>query len=153
MAKVLRTYRHAVCKRVGMSHSQTSQSGFSMLEVMIAMVIMTIGIASLFGAMGTAAQVADTARGRDLALKEIEAVIEEIKPTSFEYIGGHEGWHDVAGLSAPTGRERVLQIWAVDEDDVANSGDNMRHLRLRCEWVDQSGFQFLQCDYYAGQTN
>ncbi len=152
MAKVLRTYRHGACKRAGMSHSRPSQAAFTLLEVMISMAVMAIAISSIFGALGTASQVSQVATGRDLALKEIQEVIEEIKPTSFAYINGHEGWHDVTGLSAPPGRQKVMQVWAVDETG-ANATDSMCHLRLRCEWLDQSGNQFLECDYYAADTN
>ncbi len=153
MAKALRTYRHGACKRAGMSHSRISQSGFSMLEVMIAMAVMAIGISAMFSAMGMASQVSDSASGRDIALKQIEDVIEEIKPTSFVYLNGHEGWFDVPGLAAPAGRQKVMEVWAVDEALAANVNDRMRHVRLRCEWVDRSGPQFIECEYYAADSN
>ncbi len=135
-----------------MSHSQTRQSGFSMLEVMIALVIMAIGISSIFSAMAMASQVSDSASGRDIALKQIEEVVEEIKPTKFVYLNGHEGWHDVPGLSAPAGRQKVMQVWTVVEAVAANVNDRMRHLRLRCEWIDRSGSQFIECEYYAADS-
>lgn len=152
MAKSLRTYRHAACKRGGMSHSRPSQAGFSLLEVMIAMAVMAIAISSIFGAMGTASQISEAATNRDNALKQIQNVIEKIKPTAFDNLNGHEGWFDVAGLSAPPGRQRVMQVWPVDEGGT-NATDRLRHNRLRCEWIDLSGVQFYEIEYYSAHTN
>lgn len=61
------------------------RSGMSMIEVMVAMTVITIGLMAVFGAMGNAQQANEFTRTRNRVMGEMEKVTERIQAAAAIY--------------------------------------------------------------------
>src|SRR4051812_43794169 len=89
-AKSMQMIRHAACKEAAMSpHPRLrAQAGFTLMEVMVAVMLLSIGMASVFTAMFTATHTGERARNRNLAVAAIHCVTEQIMAQSYANIDG-----------------------------------------------------------------
>jgi prepilin-type N-terminal cleavage/methylation domain-containing protein len=127
--------------------SSASRSGMSLIETMVAMVILSIGLTTAFTALLNARRVSQMSKDQALAYQEIQAQIETYQYLPFRSLqmtfkGGR---FDVRGLLAPLNRSSVGTISNVYNPDpystTANinkfgNTDGMLPLRFRCEWME-----------------
>ncbi len=89
-----------------MKHSFASKKGLTLIEVLIALVIITVGISSLMGAMSSCLGVVRTARNREVARGlvrrvNVENLIDRKKITEttdsgdFEDVDGFTWWREI----------------------------------------------------------
>jgi len=129
-----------------------SRSGMSLIEVMIAMVILAIGLSTLFDSMITSKRVNDRATNQAKAYEEIQAQIETIQYMPFDSVRrDFKGIaFDVLGLRIPDGAVTcgtVTNFANSNPDDTAIApnpnkfklSDQVLPLRFRVAWVDENG--------------
>jgi prepilin-type N-terminal cleavage/methylation domain-containing protein len=135
-----------------MSPNQTPRSGTSLVEVMIAMVILAIGLSTLFDSMITSKRVNDRATNQAKAYEEIQAQIESLQYMPFESVRrDFKGIaFDVEGLRIPEGAVTcgtVTNMNNPNPDDTSTTPnpnkfaatDEVLPLRFRVAWVDENG--------------
>lgn len=126
-----------------------SRSGFSLLEVMVAMAVLVVGLMSLMGAMTTANEVKNRSRSQGLALEAVQAEIEKIQALSFSEVTGTVPLapsgiaFPVRGLGLRTGDSAAGGI-----SRQTDSTGNLLHLTFTINWVDMQGPGSLSIDYY-----
>jgi prepilin-type N-terminal cleavage/methylation domain-containing protein len=134
--------------------------GLTLIEVMIAMVILVIGISTLFDSMVTSKRVNDRATNQAKAYEEIQAQIETFQYMPFasarDYFKGIS--FDVPGLNPPSG---VFSCGTVTKLDNPNPYDTTMSpnpnrfpasaqvlpLRFRVTWEDEQGVATVETTY------
>jgi Tfp pilus assembly protein PilV len=127
-------------------------AGLSLVEVMIAMVILVIGLSTLFDSMVTSKRVNDRATNQAKAYEEIQAQIEALQYMPFDSIRrDFKGIaFDVKGLSPQTGAVTcgtITKLSNPNPNDTATAPnpnkflltDNVLPLRFRVAWLDDQG--------------
>lgn len=135
-----------------MTPHPTSRSGTSLIEVMIAMMILAIGLSTLFDSMITSKRVNDRATNQAKAYEEIQAQIESLQYMPFDSVRrDFKGIaFDVQGLRVPEGAitcGTVTNFANPNPDDTSTSpnpnkfnlSDQVLPLRFRVAWVDENG--------------
>jgi len=137
-----------------------TRSGFSLVEVMIAMVILVVGLSTLFDSLVTAKRVNDRATNQAKAYEEIQAQIESIQYMPYRDI--HNQFKgiafDVKGLTPPTGAVTcgtVTKLSNPNPDDTSVAPNPNRFLasehslplRFRVAWMDEQGPMSLEVVY------
>jgi prepilin-type N-terminal cleavage/methylation domain-containing protein len=135
-------------------------SGLTLIEVMIAMVIMVIGISTLFDSMVTSKRVNDRATNMALAYEEIQAQIESLQYMPFDSVRrDFKGIaFDVRGLNVPPGSVTCGTVTNLrnpnPESTVTtpnpnkfNLTDQVLPLRFRVTWTDSHGQASVECVY------
>lgn len=135
-----------------MNPHPTSRSGLSLVELMIAMMILAIGISTLFDSLMTSKRVNDRATNQAKAYEEIQAQIESIQYMPFETIRRNfKGIaFDVEGLRVPEGAVTcgtVTNFANPDPNDTSLIPNPNKFsptaptlpLRFRVAWVDENG--------------
>ncbi|MBA3698558.1 MAG: type II secretion system protein [Planctomycetes bacterium] len=130
----------------------TPRSGLSLVELMISMVILAIGLSTLFDSMITSKRVNDRATNQAKAYEEIQAQIESLQYMPFDSVRrDFKGIaFDVQGLRIPEGAVTcgtVTNLANPNPDDTAtapnpnkfNLSDQVLPLRFRVAWVDENG--------------
>jgi prepilin-type N-terminal cleavage/methylation domain-containing protein len=128
------------------------RSGMTLIEVMIAMVILVIGLSALFDSMVTSKRVNDRATNQAKAYEEIQAQIESFQYMPFDSVRrDFKGVaFDVKGLAAQTG---AITCGTISKLSNANPNstvtapnpnkflatDNVLPLRFRVAWTDEQG--------------
>jgi len=126
-----------------------TNSGFSLLEIMIAIVVLSIGTFALFAGMGTSSRISADTRAQTRALATIENLMEEIqaKPLS-EIVSYDNTVFDVYGRAQAGSTDQI----AVQVEDL---GGGLYQVVLDAEWLSQIGTQserlvFLQANRGGG---
>jgi len=88
----------------------SSRLGFSLIEVMIAIMILAIGILGAVSSMVSAVDVDSVTTEKDRALQAMESKLEDILTSSFNNAADFAGFYPVTGLSPPDGRTDVLEV-------------------------------------------
>lgn len=129
-----------------------SRAALSLVEVMIAMVILVIGLSTLFDSMVTSKRVNDRATNQAKAYEEIQAQIESLQYLPFDsvrkYFKGVS--FSVKGLSPQSGAFTVGTITKLSNPNPDSTAvapnpnkflftDNVLPLRFRVAWVDEQG--------------
>jgi type II secretory pathway pseudopilin PulG len=127
-------------------------SGLSLVEVTIAMVILTIGLSTLFDSMATSKRINDRATNQAKAYEEIQAQIESLQYMPFDSVRrDFKGIaFDVRGLNPPATAftcGTVTKLSNPNPDDTAttpnpnkfNLSDQVLPLRFRVSWLDEHG--------------
>lgn len=135
-----------------MTPNHASRSGTSLVEVMIAMMILAIGLSTLFDSMITSKRVNDRATNQAKAYEEIQAQIESMQYLPFSSVrSDFKGIaFDVQGLRVPEGAVTcgtVTRLSNPNPDDTSltpnpnrfDVTDNILPLRFRVAWVDENG--------------
>jgi prepilin-type N-terminal cleavage/methylation domain-containing protein len=128
------------------------RSAFSLVEVMIAMMVLAIGLSTLFDSMITSKRVNDRATNQAKAYEEIQAQIESLQYMPFDSVRrDFKGIaFDVQGLRIPDGAVTcgtVTNFANPNPDDTATApnpnkfklSDQVLPLRFRVAWVDENG--------------
>ncbi|MFW5828685.1 MAG: type IV pilus modification PilV family protein [Planctomycetota bacterium] len=116
---------------------------FSLLEVMIAIAILTIGSFAMFSAMGTSTQVARETRERTRAIQALENLLEEIQSKPLEALPSYHGAvRDLHGRPAAGETDTITT-------SVLHLGKGLYQVSLNAEWQGPTGpqsqtFVFLQ---------
>jgi prepilin-type N-terminal cleavage/methylation domain-containing protein len=138
----------------------TPRSGLSLVEVMISMVILAIGLSTLFDSMITSKRVNDRATNQAKAYEEIQAQIETLQYMPFASIQrDFKGIaFDVEGLRVPEGAVTcgtVTKFSNPNPDDTSLAPnpnkfeltDQVLPLRFRVAWVDENGPAWVETVY------
>ncbi len=138
----------------------TPRSGLSLVEVMISMVILAIGLSTLFDSMITSKRVNDRATNQAKAYEEIQAQIETLQYMPFASVQrDFKGIaFDVLGLRIPEGAVTcgtVTKFSNPNPDDTSiapnpnkfNLTDTVLPLRFRVAWVDENGPAWVETVY------
>ena len=129
-----------------------SRSGLTLVEVMIAMVILVIGLSALFDSMVTSKRVNDRATNQAKAYEEIQAQIETLQYMPFDSVRrDFKGIaFDVKGLAPQTGAITCGTVTKLSNADPNSTVlapnpnkfvtlDNVLPLRFRVAWTDEQG--------------
>lgn len=137
-----------------------ARSGLTLVETVIALVIVVIGVITTFDALLTSKKTHERATNQALAYQEIQAQIETLQympfvtiRQSFKGIG-----FDVRGLRPPAGRTSCGTVTRLANPDpysqtmspnpnVFGQTDNTLPLRIRVEWEDSSGPASVEVAY------
>ena len=143
-----------------MNSPHTFRSGLSLVEVMIAMVILAIGLSTLFDSMVTSKRVNDRATNQAKAYEEIQAQIESLQYMPFESVRrDFKGISfDVKGLSPLNGAVTCGTISKLSNPNPDDTGtapnpnkflltDNVLPLRFRVAWLDEQGVASVETVY------
>jgi prepilin-type N-terminal cleavage/methylation domain-containing protein len=149
--KTMQALRHAA--RFGRDMDATplpfrTRAGMSLIEVMIALVVMVTGVMSLFGAMGTANDVRNRSRYHGNALEALQAQIESqltqgISVASQVPMAPNGTAFAIAGIPVQPG-----QLTAGRISREADSTSNLVHLTFTAAWQDSGGPTSLVLHYY-----
>lgn len=128
------------------------RSGTTLVEVMIAMIVLVIGLSALFDSMVTSKRVNDRATNQAKAYEEIQAQIETLQYMPFDSVRrDFKGIaFDVQGLRPQDGAltcGTVTNLANPNPDDTAIAPnpnkfkltDQVLPLRFRVAWVDDNG--------------
>lgn len=122
-----------------------STAGFTMIEVMIAVTILSIAAFALFSAMGTSTKLSQFTQERSRVMQEMENLIEEIQSITLEQVA--EDYHGTArsvwDSASPAGAQEAILISAISIDT-----GRLTEVTLRAEWTGQSGLQSEQLIIY-----
>lgn len=135
-----------------MNPHPTSRSGMSLVEVMISMMILAIGLSTLFDSLITSKRVNDRATNQAKAYEEIQAQIESLQYLPFDNLRREfKGISfDVQGLRIPEGAVTcgtVTKLSNPNPNDTSttpnpntfNIADHSLPMRFRVSWVDENG--------------
>jgi len=112
----------------------------SMIEVMLALVVVAVAVLGTFAAMGTSHQVSKTATARSRVLEQVQRTVEEIQNTSF---GSYSAQTFVVdGVQPVDGRDTVGVIDKFQEI----AGRKIR-FRIEAKWKDDHGESTLSTVY------
>src|SRR2546426_9315509 len=64
-----------------------SESGFTLVEVLIAMTLMSVGIAATLGVFGSAGRTTNIAQENDVATEQAQAAIDQLSTMSYGKVG------------------------------------------------------------------
>jgi prepilin-type N-terminal cleavage/methylation domain-containing protein len=143
-----------------MNPHPTSRSGLSLVEVMISMMILAIGLSTLFDSMITSKRVNDRATNQAKAYEEIQAQIETLQYMPFDSVRrDFKGIaFDVQGLRVPEGAVTcgtVTKFSNPNPNDTSTTpnpnkfllSDQVLPLRFRVAWVDDNGPAWVETVY------
>jgi prepilin-type N-terminal cleavage/methylation domain-containing protein len=129
-----------------------ARAGVTLIETVVALMILSIGLSAVFSAMLAAKRTNDQATNRALAFQEIQAQIETYQFIPYRsIILNFKGTaFQVKGLTAPAGRTSVGTVSRLSNPDpydtalspnpnAFNSSETELPLRFRCEWDEGSG--------------
>jgi prepilin-type N-terminal cleavage/methylation domain-containing protein len=135
-----------------MKKNQFYRSGLTLVEVMIAMVILVVGLSVLFDSMVTSKRVNDRATSQAKAYEEIQAQIETLQYMPFDSVRrDFKGVaFDVKGLTPQTGAVTCGTVTKLSNADPNSTAiapnpnkfvttDNVLPLRFRVAWTDEQG--------------
>jgi prepilin-type N-terminal cleavage/methylation domain-containing protein len=112
-----------------------ARSGFSLIEIMIALVIISIALSAFCSSLFTAQQVQTRTVCQSLALEQIQKVVEQIQYT--DYDGVPPGWDKaslpVTGLTPQAGQANPCTV------NVFNQQVDRIPLRITVAWTDLEG--------------
>ncbi|MBA2481831.1 MAG: prepilin-type N-terminal cleavage/methylation domain-containing protein [Planctomycetes bacterium] len=137
-----------------------SRAGVTLIETMVALMILAIGLSAVFGAMLAAKKTNDKATSRALAFQEIQAQIETHQFIPFRsIILNFKGTaFDVKGLKPPSNRSSVGTVSRLSNPNpydatlspnpnAFNSSETKLPLRFRCEWDEGEGPMSVEVVY------
>ncbi len=127
-------------------------SGLTLIEVMIALVVLSLGLTATFGGMNVARQTKVAAENYALALQEIQAQIETYQYLPFQSLQSDfkGASFSVKGLVAPTGYSSVGTITSIynttpystnvgaANTNTFGTSNSALPLRFKCVW-DENG--------------
>ncbi|MFH0889125.1 MAG: prepilin-type N-terminal cleavage/methylation domain-containing protein [Planctomycetota bacterium] len=121
--------------------SEVCFSGFTLIEVIIAMVLLTIGTLTLLSVLSGGVLQKETSREYDIARNAAAAQLEEVRGKDFTSIHGISGtYFAVTGLTAPTGwtqAGRIEQIQCSDHGtNLDGSGSSCHNNLSACKLYD-----------------
>jgi Tfp pilus assembly protein PilV len=132
--------------------ARSTRTGLTLIEIMIAMVILIVGLSTLFDGMVTSKRVNDRATNQAKAYEEIQAQIESLQYMPFESVRrDFKGIaFNVVGLSPQTGTfsvGTVTNLSNTNPNSTAMSPNpnkfplsaNTLPLRFRVAWQDEQG--------------
>lgn len=97
------------------SGSNTREAGFSLVELMIAMTVLTVGLIALSGVTLMTNRMADYDAGRSFMLSEAQLLLEEIRGTSPALLIDHyDGVSSTVTIDAAAGDELVVESATLD---------------------------------------
>ncbi|MEK7448520.1 MAG: hypothetical protein AAB019_03445 [Planctomycetota bacterium] len=112
-----------------------SQSGLTMVEVIVAMTLLTVGVVFILSVMVSALQQREVSRERDIAKNAAVAKLEEIKAYTFSsiYTTYNQTYFNVSGLVKRTDKS--------DEgySQVNNSNVNLLDVTVTIYWKSTTG--------------
>jgi prepilin-type N-terminal cleavage/methylation domain-containing protein len=134
------------------SLARRTDAGLTLVEIMIAMVILVVGLSTLFDGMVTSKRVNDRATNQAKAYEEIQAQIESLQYMPFDSVRrDFKGIaFNVVGLSPQAGKFSVGTVTNLnnpDPDSTATSPNPNKFtlsattlpLRFRVAWQDEQG--------------
>jgi prepilin-type N-terminal cleavage/methylation domain-containing protein len=135
-----------------MKNNQFYRSGLTLVEVMIAMVILVIGLSALFDSMVTSKRVNDRATNQAKAYEEIQAQIEALQYMPFDTVRREfKGIaFNVKGLAPQTGAVTCGTVTKLSNPNPNSTviapnpnkfvlSDKALPLRFRVAWTDEQG--------------
>ena len=123
----------------------------SLVEVMIAMMVLAIGLSTLFDSMITSKRVNDRATNQAKAYEEIQAQIETMQYMPFDSVRrDFKGIaFDVLGLRIPDGAVTCGTVTKFSNPNPNKFllSDQVLPLRFRVAWVDENGPAWVETVY------
>jgi Tfp pilus assembly protein PilV len=131
-----------------MHRQPRSRAAMSLLEVMVAMVVLVIGVLSLFSAMGTANDVRTRTKYHGVALEALQAQIESqltqgVAVASAIPLAPNGTSFAIAGVPLQAGKSAAGTI-----SRQADSTSSLVHLTFTAAWQDAGGPSSLVLHYY-----
>jgi len=112
-----------------------TRNAFTLVEVMIALVVLGIATSAFASALATAQQVHTRTWMQARAFEQIQKVIEQIQNTNFASV--QTTWNntsfDVSGLTPQTGSTRVGSV------TIFNATSSVIPVRIVASWTDYQG--------------
>ena len=119
--------------------TDSNQAGFTLIEALIAMVVLAFGLLAVAGLQTTLAHNSDVAKQRTEATRLAQAKIEELR--AFQQLptaSGIPAYADIVGSSdtpATTTNTSFSRTWNVTED----AASTQKLLRVNVDWADRHG--------------
>lgn len=137
---------------MGRPNKRLERHGFTLLEVLITAVLVTMGFALLLRAFSMAISADKYAEYRSVALNLAKEKLEEIKNTGFSQIGSGT---DYPGSSAPYLRfvtSRVTTVALYDGDDDGSPDADLKRVTVDVYWTQKGTpqrveLETLVCNY------
>lgn len=140
---------------------QRTRAAMSMIEVMVAMTVMTVGLMAVFGAMGNAQQANEFTRTRNRVMGEIQKVAERIQASAAIYTTTAQTPFVTQNYSSfdvgvGSGSSNMLQPWpgatqlitVRPKTTVTNAPSQLMPLVITLQWRQGENNLSTTCDYY-----
>ena len=114
---------------------RSNLNGFSLIELMVAVVILALAIFGIFQAFSTSFQGMADARDRTVATNLAQEKIEGIKNIPFADINTYIT--DNNGTTVISGKEFTINIVSVNYEEEAD--DNLKRVTTKISWSDRNG--------------
>ena len=140
------------------SFSGAQQSGFTLIEVVIAMILLTAGLLTLLSVVLGGMLQRGVTREYDIARNAAFAKIEEIRAQDFSdiYTDYNMEYFEVPGLITPTGWTlpgKIVKIVAgVEYDGVDDSALDLYDITVTIRWQIQGNTSALVFNEYVTRT-
>ena len=108
-------------------HRPISSRGFTLVEVLVAILILSIGLLAMVGMIGVAIQASAFSSKMSLATRSAQEKLEEIKSTPYANVTAGSEAEDADGLT---------RSWTVADDTPIV---NTKTIQATVTWVDRKG--------------
>lgn len=119
------------------SSAKSLQRGFTLLEALVALVVMAFGMLALASMQMSLSRNADVAKQRTEATRLAQRRIEEMRSfTTIAVVGGQISWDGLAGGSTTTTTNATYKVTTALSGAIA---DAMRPVSVTVRWLDRTG--------------
>jgi len=134
-----------------------AQEGFTLIEVIIAMILLSVGLLTLLSVTLGGMLQRETTREYDIARNAANAKVEEIRAQDFNDVAAYNNtYFSVAGLTAPTGwtspGKIVKIVGGVEYAGVNTSVPDLYEVTVTIRWQIQGNTSALVYNEYATGT-
>ena len=114
----------------------TRESGYSLVEVMVAMVVLTVAVVPMVRVFEAAIQAADASGDYDAARTCAIQKLEQVKSLPYETVeGGLQG-----GVCEPSGFGYTIATQPIGADLGGGSGEGMSMITVTVEWDGENSY-------------
>ena len=117
-------------------NSTAEESGHSLVEVMVAMVVLTVAVVPMVGMFDSAIGAADASGDYDKARTCAVQKLEQVKSLAYEAVeGGLQG-----GVCSPSGFEYTIAVQSIGTDLGDGSGEGLSMVTVTVNWGGENSY-------------